>query len=202
MQHQRAAAHVTPPDKVRRKYQLLTKDLEQYLSIFTGGDAAQKHGLAVGSDLSFQRFGAASQRPDITRFSRVDAYPGKGPQIRNLNDPIGIEQSSVGRDHPNHIKLTGELARVGNLTPEIEPAREAEDLAQRSAFGSQTHRQIEAGSRFEQHLCAKAVGPGRGEQKRRWHGQTMAGTAGSTTHPARTSSVSAFSPKPLNLSKH
>src|SRR5580704_4303834 len=61
-QHQAAAAHISAPDKLRRKKQALAENSEQRFYVFRSRDASEKHDFAVRSNSFGERASVAFKR--------------------------------------------------------------------------------------------------------------------------------------------
>ena len=74
---------------------------------------------------------------------------------------VGVITSAP--EHP--ARRTGERARVGELSAEVQAAQKGEELTNRNAAAAQSHGERERRGRVEEELGALAAAEGRGEQK-------------------------------------
>ena len=69
-QHQTSAAHIAASDKLLREQQPVLENRLQDVDVLRGGDAAEQHDRAIGTDVAGKRLRASLERPAVSRIVR------------------------------------------------------------------------------------------------------------------------------------
>ena len=196
-QEEPSAAHVAPPHEIRGKAEAASEDLTEQIDVLPAGHAAQQDDLRVGVEDAGQATGVPHERPAVAGLVAIDGHQRIPPEPRDVHRLVGPPEPVARGDHDDAGRPergTGEGARVGELSPEVEPAQEGEGVAERHPLRrAQATGDIErSGLVEEQARPLAAAGGGRQDEESR-HGRRTA-TRTCTTDLGRTPGLSGRRP--------
>ena len=175
----------------------VAEDRLQHLDVLARRDAAEQHDLAVGADGRRAARGRPARAARGTRRCRRSIVDRRQTP-RNDSSVTGVSadaQAGVRRDHQHaaggdrigRIRRPREPPRVGQLAAEVQPADEAEHVAERRALAAlQLPRERELRRRRHHHPRADAAAVGRRQQEdaRGWgRSQSLRHVSGSAGRP-------------------
>ena len=139
-QHQPAAAHVATADELGGNRRRSPKIVSSTRRTFRRRCCPAARHRSPDRRVD-ERPRAALERPPIADLVEIDGLPGEGPQ-RLARDGLSAERKPafgvITRMPPappdRRVRRPGEATRVGELAAKVEPAEEAEDLAEHRAF--------------------------------------------------------------------
>lgn len=154
LQEHSATRHVTVSEEFLREDQSIAEYGEQDVNIFSGRHASQQHHFTVGPDPAGERHGISLQWYAIPWLVHVDRHFRKRLQILERDHQLGGAEPVAGRDDLDAGVSLGRVckgARVGQLSPEVESAQEAEHLAEGGArFAADPLSQSEPGPSIQE----------------------------------------------------
>ena len=158
-----AAAHVAAPDERRRKDEPRSENRAQHLDVLLRRDAAEQHELRIGARCVAQRAGRLLERRAIAGIPEIDLGVGKAHQYLRRDGRLGRHQSLIRRDD----ERAAELARVGDLAAEVQPAHVGEQLAYRHTFAREDarRRKTSPSARAPAGRAARGSSPARAETR-------------------------------------
>jgi hypothetical protein len=163
-QKQTAAAHVSPPDEVRRKEKAVAEDLEQNAAVLVGRDRPEKNDRGVGRQGAPKPAGRPQERTSVRGLRGGDGNPGIAKEVLPLRAGRGWHQAVARGDDVG--PLGREARRVRQLPSKVQPGDERERLAERGAFArAKPSGEVEVGGVAEKNLRPPAGGAGGGEEK-------------------------------------
>ncbi len=163
-QKQTAAAHVSPPDEVRRKEKAVAEDLEQNAAVLVGRNRPEKDDRGVRRQGAPKPAGRPEERTSVRGLRGRDGNPGVAKEVLPLHAGRGWHQSVARGDDVG--RLGREARRVRQLPSKVQPGDERERLAQGRAFArAKPSGEIKFGRVAEKDLRPPARRAGGREEK-------------------------------------
>src|SRR5262249_54987569 len=163
---QSTSAHVAAANELLGEQQSFAEGRGERVDIFPGRDAAEQHDARRGRKMLRQALGIARERSDEALTTACEVDVSEREQVVPSDARVERDQTALGRDDEARrsvVRATAKGACVRDLAAEVQAAQEAENLANRFAFGANAGGQLEAGLRTEKDFRPPTIAARGGE---------------------------------------